>query len=155
MPGVRPNPRRLLRRHRRLVAAALAGLAALILIVGLRDSTAPNPMATAPDPTTPRAGEVTVPVVLASAALAAVLDVGDVIDLVSVADPTAPSLVASGARVLQIPATGGMLSSASSAVVLVAVDSAVGLDVTAAASEGGLTFVIPGPSPETAIPPKT
>ena len=145
---MRLHPRVLLRRHRRAVAAALAGSAALIALTGLRGTQAPTVAASLADPTAPRSGEVSVPVAVASPALAAVLDVGDVIDLVSVADPTQPALVARGARVLQVPASGGMLTSGSSPVVLVAVPEADGLDVTAAASQEALTFMIPTPAHE-------
>ena len=115
----------------------------LIALTGLRGSPAPATRAPVTDPSEPRTGEVSIPVTLASSALASVLHVGDVIDLVSVADPAAPDLVAHSARVLQVPSSGGMLTSGSSAVVLVAVPAAAGLDVTAAASQEALTFMVP------------
>ena len=140
-----------MRRHRRLVAGVLAGAAALIALTGLRGPQAPTTQAPVADPTAARAGEVSVPVTLANAALASVLHVGDVIDLVSVADPAAPDLIAHSARVLQVPSSGGMLTSGSTAVVLVAVPAAVGLDVTAAASQEALTFMVPAPEHVTGL----
>ena len=76
--------RRLLRRHRRPLAAALAGLGALLALTALRG--APTDAGAAPTldgRSGIDAGEVTVPVVLASSAFASVLDVGDVVDLVT------------------------------------------------------------------------
>ena len=146
---MRPHPRRLVRRHRRLVAAVLAGTATLIVLSGLRHDPDTSSVAAALDPSIPRTGEASVPVTLASSALAAVLHSGDVIDLVSVADPAAPDLVARAARVLTVPAPGSMLSSSTSGVILVAVPAADALAVTAAASQEALTFVIPAPPPKT------
>jgi hypothetical protein len=93
-------------------------------------------------------GHVTVPVVLASGAIAAILHVGDVIDLVGTSgdDPTgdvdAPaSVIARGARVVDLPVEGSALGGSSSAVVLVALPEADALRVVTSMRDG-LTPVI-------------
>lgn len=126
-----------------MIAAVLAGLATLLVISTLRGGPAPSANAPLPDPGSARAGESSVPVTLASAGLAAVLQVGDVVDLVSVAAPENPRVVATAARILQVPSGGGVLSSTST-IVMVAVPASQALAVTAAASQEALTFVIPG-----------
>lgn len=122
-----------------------------VALTALRSTQAPASTMAIADATQPRSGEVSVPVTLANSALAAVLEVGDVIDLVSVADPTAPELVARSARVLHLPSSGGMLTSGSAAVVLVAVPAADGLGVVAAASQEALTFLLPAPELATGL----
>ncbi len=92
--------------------------------------------------TSPRRGEVAVPVVLASAAIAATVGPGDLVDVVAVPDDdvAAPEIVADAARVLR-PATSGGFGSTSSAVVLLAVPAAEGLRLSAAVGRT-LTLVI-------------
>ena len=89
------------------------------------------------------------PVALASGAIAAVLQVGDVIDLVGAADvggslddagPTM-SVVARGARVIDVPAGGSALGGSSSAVILVSLPEADALRVVTSMRDG-LTPVI-------------
>ena len=87
-------------------------------------------------------GEVAVPVALASAALAATVAPGDVVDIVAVPDDAASSatVLAAGARVLR-SAAGGSFGTGSAAVVLVAVPAADGLPLSAAVGRT-LTVVI-------------
>lgn len=87
-------------------------------------------------------GEVAVPLVLASGAIAATLAPGDVVDLVAVDDLGTATVVASRARVLELPGAGGTLSATTSAVVLVAVPEARALPLTAASTGGAVTVVI-------------
>jgi hypothetical protein len=137
--------RRLVRRHRRPLAAALAGLGALLLLISVR--AAPTGASSAPVPdgrSGVETGEVAVPVVLASSALASVLDVGDVVDLVAVPrdDSASARLLAPRARVVELPSGGSALSASSSAVIIVAVDESEALALSAASTGGGLTVVI-------------
>jgi hypothetical protein len=138
--------RRTVRRHRRPLAAVLAGLAALIALTALRGApdtasvpaTGPSGIARIPVP-----GSVSVPVTLASSAIAAVLQVGDVIDLVGSAGDSAvpPEVVARGARVLELPLGGSALGGSSSAVILVSLPEADALRVVSSMRDG-LTPVI-------------
>ena len=139
----RSQLRRLVDRYRRPLAACLAGLAAAVTLLTLRTEPAVE-MADAPASTLVRPGDVRVPVALDSGAIAAVLSVGDVIDLVAVADDGRPTVVAPGARVVQL-AAGGTALAAASAVILVAVAEADALPLSAAAAGGPLSVVIHRP----------
>jgi hypothetical protein len=135
--------RRIVRRHRRPLAAALAATAALLALTSLRaPATPPAPSTVQGDDARQRSGEVTVPVTLASGAIASVLDVGDVVDLVTIPESGVPSVVAPGARVVQLASAGSALSSTASAVVLVAVPDARALDLSAAAAASPLSVII-------------
>jgi hypothetical protein len=134
------------RRHRRPLAAALAGLAAVLALTTLRSSPHPAPSAADRDPTNVAAaqpGEVTVPVVLASGAIAAVLEIGDVIDLVGppASEGSGASVVARDARVVELPLSGSALGGTSVAVVLVALPESDALNVITSMADG-LTPVI-------------
>lgn len=141
-----------MRRHRRPLAAALAGLAALLALTTLRSaSQAPSAAGPGAVPTASTAvpGQVTVPVTLASSAIAAVLQVGDVIDLVGPSDgapstgsPITPvTVIARGARVIDLPMGGSALGASSSAVILVSLPEADALRVVTSMRDG-LTPVI-------------
>jgi hypothetical protein len=143
----RVTVRRLIRRHRRPLAAALAGLGAVLLLISVRATpTGASSVPTPPGRSDVDAGEVAVPVVLASSALASVLDVGDVIDLVAVSadDPASARLLAPRARVVELPSGGSALSASSSAVIIVAVDESEALALSAESTGGGVTVVIHG-----------
>jgi hypothetical protein len=144
--------RRAVRRHRRPLAAVLAGLAAIVGLTALRGGPQPPPAA-ADDPaassSAAQPGQVTVPVTLASGAIAAVLRVGDVIDLVgtsgsgtAVEDTSAPlTVIARDARVIELPLGGSALGGSSSAVILVSLPEADALRVVTSMRDG-LTPVI-------------
>jgi hypothetical protein len=83
-----------------------------------------------------------VPVLLASSAVASVLRPGDVVDLVAPTSSGAPEVVAAGARVVDLPATGGGLAPASGGLLVVAVDADDALDVAVSSSRDDLTVVI-------------
>ena len=89
-----------------------------------------------------RPDEVAVPVVLASPALAATIEPGDVVDVVAAPDDITAdaSVVAAGARVLRTAGVGGF-ASGSSSVVLVAVPEPYALALSAALDRT-LTVVI-------------
>ena len=92
--------------------------------------------------------------VLASAALASTLAVGDVIDVVGTPrddDGTAhrARVVAPRARVLAVPSPGSGFGSSASAVVLLAIREALALPLSAALTDDVLTVVIrPQDGPE-------
>jgi hypothetical protein len=87
-----------------------------------------------------RLGEVAVPVTLASAALAATVMPGDVIDIVAVPEGGEASVLAPAARVLR-SAAGGGFGAGSSSVVLLAVTETNALPLSAALDQK-LTVVI-------------
>jgi hypothetical protein len=132
--------RRTVRRHRRPLAAALAGIATLVALTALRGAPAAPATATT-DATsassTPVPGQVTVPVALASGAIAAVLRLGDVIDLVGATDAdTTGSVIVRGARVVGLPDGGSALGGSSSAVILVVLPEADALRVVTSMGDG-------------------
>lgn len=139
LPGT-SAARRLVRRHRRALAAVLAATAVLVGLSSLRaPAPAAEPGPAAADPTAPRPDEVAVPVQLASPALAAALEAGDIIDLVTVTESGGE--VAGRVRVLAVSSSSGGLTSTSSSVVLVAADPADAIDI-AVSPEPGYSVVI-------------
>lgn len=127
------------------MAAALAGLAALLALTTLRGgSQVPSTAVTGAVPLSSTAvpGQVTVPVTLASGAIAATLQVGDVIDLVgSAGEGGAASVIVRQARVIDLPIGGSALGASSSAVILVSLPEADALRVVTSMRDG-LTPVI-------------
>lgn len=139
LPGT-AAARRLVRRHRRALAAVLAATAVLVGLTSLRaPAPAAEPGPAAADPTAPRPDEVAVPVRLASPALAAALHSGDVIDLVTATE--SGGHVAGRVRVLQVSTSAGGLTSTSTSVVLVAAAPADAIDI-AVSPEPGYSVVI-------------
>jgi hypothetical protein len=143
----RARLRRLVRRHRRPIAACLAAIGVLAGLSSVRTGTA----ATAGDPdtgvratTSVRTGEVAVPVVLSSAGVVAALHVGDVIDVIGLTgrETATAAVVAPRARVIEIPAGGSGLTGSSSAVIIVAVAEHDALPLSAASANGTLSVVI-------------
>ena len=136
--------RRILRRRRRPIAAALAGAGVLLALTTLHATPAPEAAGTdlVPGSTLPP-GLVVVPVVLATGAVASVLAVGDVVDVVDFSDtePTRATVVARGARVYGLPA-GATFSGSTSTVVLVSVPEREALPLSAASAAGGVGVVI-------------
>ena len=119
MPGL-AHLRILIRRHRRIVAACCAGLAALLALSVLRSTTAPmSATAGSPGEAGLGSGEVAVPVSLVSAAHARALHAGDAIDLVAVprTDDRTARVVARDATVLSV-ASGGFGAPDGSVVVI-------------------------------------
>ena len=134
--------RRFLRRHRRALAAATAGLGVLIALTSLRGAAAPTTSGPAPsDGPDLRSGEVIVPVLLASSAIAGVLSEGDIVDVVGFPEGQA-TVVAPRVRIIGLPSSGSSFSASSSAVVLVAAPASQALALSAASSEGGVTVTI-------------
>jgi hypothetical protein len=133
----RSGLRRLTRRHRRPLAAAAAAGAAALALASLR-----TPPVVEAQPGPPRIGEgqVTVPVTLASSAVASLLQTGDLVDLVAISEQGEASIVAEGAHVVAAASAGAL--SAASAVILVAVDEHDALPVSVAGATGPLAPVI-------------
>lgn len=140
--------RTLIRRHRRLLAAACAGLAALLALAVIRAPQAPGDSAAAAEPTL-AAGEVAVPVSLASAAHTGALHAGDVIDLVAVprAEDQRAQVVAREATVLSI--SQGGFGSADGSVVVIAVPRAEALAIADALSASTFTAWVTSAIPVT------
>ncbi|MCX6432528.1 MAG: hypothetical protein NTX29_06965 [Actinobacteria bacterium] len=90
-----------------------------------------------------RAGEVIVPVLLTSGAIAGVLSEGDIVDIVGFPDGQA-TVVAPRVRIIQLPAAGATFSASSSAVLLVAAPESRALALSAASADGGVTVTIHG-----------
>lgn len=85
-----------------------------------------------------RTGEVLIPVEVSIPAASALVESGDIIDLVAVGDTA--TVVAASARVVDRRAGGGM--SPTSGLLLVSVPESLALEVTHAAAEQALAIVI-------------
>lgn len=140
LPGLRVA----VARHRRLLAAACAGLAVL-LVVGILADAAGSPAPTlAPNSVAHglRSDESAVPVLLADRQLAAAASPGDVVDLVQVGAGEAMPPVASRSRVLDIGSSQTGFASERSAMLVVAVPTAQAARIAAAGALGSLTLVL-------------
>jgi hypothetical protein len=141
-----PRLTRLVRKHRRPIAAVLAAAGVLLAVASLRSSTEVSANSAAVPPSGLRPGEVAVPVALASPAIARTLNVGDIIDVVGLAedadDHARGTVVAPRSRVLEIPDAGSAFGGSSSAVVLLAVNEADALNLSAATADGAVTVLI-------------
>lgn len=120
----------------------LVALTALRSPVPATSATGVESAAVAADPTALRPGESSVPVLLASSALAGVLRPGDVVDLVAASPSGEPEVVAAGVRVLERPAGGSGLAPSSGGLVVVAVAADDAVDVAVTSSRDDLTVVI-------------
>jgi hypothetical protein len=100
---------RRIRRHRRTLAALFAGLSVLILFTALRP---PPPDANQPVIPTLGTGEVGAPVTLANTAITSVVELGDVVDVISLPDITESqpaAIIATRARVIERSENGLLL----------------------------------------------
>ena len=131
---------RLIGRHRRIVAAALAGLAVLIIVSSLPHGA---PVSASIDGISLAADEVAIPVTLESRAVAEALHAGDHVSVIAVSDEGFSSIVAESARVLAAASSGGFGSSDSA--VTLAVDEASALRLASAPARGTLTVIIRPP----------
>lgn len=150
MPGL-AQLRILIRRHRRILAACCAGLAALLAVSVIRSPQAPAGAVADGEPTL-QPGQVGVPIALASAAHAGALHAGDVIDLIAVprAEDSSARVVAHAATVLSI-ATGGF-GAADGSVVVIAVPRSDALAIANALSASTFTAWVTSAIPATASP---
>ncbi len=135
-PSWRMRWSRLLRRHRRLLAATLTGVGVLCAIAALRPTPPPPP--DPPDPRLPPAGQVALPVELASGSTAALLKPGDRVDVVTV--ESIPSVILARDAMVLLPTAGSGFVGASSSVVLLAMSEAAALQV--AGTSGAVTVLL-------------
>ncbi|MFM7145236.1 MAG: hypothetical protein ACKOW5_02765 [Actinomycetales bacterium] len=132
---------RILRRHRRVIAAAATGLGVLFVIAALRPAPPAPPLP--PDPRLPPAGQVALPVELASASAATMLQVGDRVDVVSVREADQPArILARDVTVLLPASTAGFVGSASGSVLLAMSESAA---LQVAQATGQVTVLLRAP----------
>jgi hypothetical protein len=91
-------------------------------------------------------GEVIVPLLLTSGALASVLSEGDIVDIVgSAGDETSDlAVIASRVRVIDLPSSGSAFTSSSTPVMLVAAPESRALALSAASAAGGVGVLIRG-----------
>jgi hypothetical protein len=138
-----PEIARVSRRHRRIIAAAVAGLGVLFALASLQQSPAPQVLlGESRIADTLRSGEVAVPVTLTSPSSAAALSVGDLIDLVGNSPEGAPRVLATSARVLRIPVTTG---GSNPSVLVVAVDQSIGTTLALSSTiNSGVAVIIRG-----------
>ncbi|MBK9738242.1 MAG: hypothetical protein IPO93_01720 [Actinobacteria bacterium] len=92
--------RRFVRRHRRSIAAALAAAGVVLALTSLRGaaSDAPDPVVAAASSARVGAGQVAVPIVLSSPAIAGILGVGDVVDVVGISGQESATVTVVAAR---------------------------------------------------------
>lgn len=139
----------LLQRHRRIVAACLAGLATLLALSVIR---APQqaPLTTSPvaGSTGPGGGEVAVPLVLKDQAVASIASPGDLIDVIAVPRSTIGStegsthIVAHRARVIEGAEPGTGFMPLASGLLVVAVDEATALALAEAVATSDLSIAV-------------
>ena len=139
-------PARIIRRHRRLLAATCAALAVLLALGSVSSAGAPAAAVAGGPITALGQGELAIPVPLSPPAAAGLLHLGDVIDVIAISDSGTAATVARDALVLGVPAGGGFMSAAS-AIVLIAVDELTALRIAGATGTGDLTFALHPTSP--------
>jgi hypothetical protein len=140
-----PRIARVLRRHRRIVAATVAGFGVLFALTSLQQAPAP-PVLLSDHRISDnlQSGEVAVPVTLTSPSSASALSVGDLIDLVGTTPEGAPEVLATSARVLRIPVNTGV---SSPSVLVVAVDQSIGTTLALSSTiNSGVAVIIRGTS---------
>ncbi|MFM8893901.1 MAG: hypothetical protein ACKOE2_00670, partial [Actinomycetales bacterium] len=147
----RQHLRRLLQRHRRIVAACLAGLATLLaLTVFARPPEAVAPTGQAAPTNQAGRNQVAVPLILKESAMASIAEPGDLIDVIAVrrsgSDPSqgevAPRIVARRARVIEAADPGSGLMPLSNGVLVVAVDETTALELAEAATSADLSIAV-------------
>lgn len=140
-----PKVTRSLQRHRRIVAATMAGLGVLFALTSLQQSPAPTVLLSENRISDSlRTGEVAVPVTLTSASSASALSIGDLIDLVGTTPEGAPEVLATSARVLRIPMSTGV---SNSSLLVVAVDQSLGTTLALSSTKNsGVAVIIRGTS---------
>lgn len=143
-PRLSPTWRRRIYRYRRWIAAALVGLAALLLVTSLQPPPPPDPTDARP---APRAGYVAAPVTLTDSALADWLQPGDLVDVIATSgngDEVARSTtVAQNVLILELPSAGGgsFGSSRTTTLVVLEVSAETGVALATAQAGAALTVV--------------
>ncbi|MFA7324867.1 MAG: hypothetical protein WC005_10975 [Candidatus Nanopelagicales bacterium] len=131
-------------RHRRILAAVCASLAALLTLTLAFDSSSASEQQQSPASASLHlnANESAVPVLLADRHLADAVSPGDVVDLVQVTEEASAYVLTSHARVLNKGSAQSSLVSDNSTMLLVAVRSEDAVKVAAAGAQGSLTLVL-------------
>lgn len=151
IPFDRHGLQRLVQRHRRVLAAVLAGLATLMALSVIRAPQDPVPTDSATTAATrPGVGEVAVPILLKDPAIASIAHVGDRVDIMAVAKdngtqadtPEPPRIVARRARVVEGTATDPGFMPLASGLLVVAVDEPTALDLARAATTSDLSIAV-------------
>ena len=127
---------RKIRRYRRPLAAALAGLSVLLIVAGLR----PSPVNESPaDPIVQLAADqVAVPVALANPAITSAIRIGDVVDVIALSDG-GDQTIARDVTVIDIVDAG---------LVMLAAEARQGSALAAAALERQITVTIHPSNPD-------
>ncbi len=143
-PELRGYVRVFIARHRRILAAVCAGLAALLVLSIVVDSTHPAEVAAIDARPSQQlsSGEVAVPILLADAKLAAGVDPGDVVDLVALSETSPAAVIAEHARVLTKGASGSAFTASEAQMLVVAVARDDALAVASAGASASLTLVM-------------
>lgn len=125
----------------------LAALATVVAISAVRPAPATTTTTEPTAPTAPsaREGEVTVPVILDSPALAGAVTIGDEVDLLAIDAQGRAEVVASRARVVE-QGGGSSPLGGTRPLLLVAVPEATGLDLAAASLTARISLLIHPPS---------
>ena len=143
-PRLDPQWRRRLFRYRRWLAAALVGLAALLIVTAVQPESTPSAQQQRPQP---HEGFVAAPITLEQVALAQWLQPGDVVDVIATTGngdvPVQSDTIAQQVRVLELPNAGGGAFGASgtSALVILEVTREVGIALASAEASAALTVV--------------
>lgn len=130
--------------HRRLVAAACAGLATLLLVSAfVGEST------TSTSPGTPEAivaslevNEVAVPILLADKQLAGAVQLGNFVQLIQLFDGSEPEIISDNARVMSKGNASSAFSAGDASLIVVAVPQEESVQVAAAGASASLTLVV-------------
>jgi hypothetical protein len=131
-------------RHRRILAAACAGIAVLLILGIMADALRPPEVLVDSGPVSLRlrTDESAVPVLLADKQLAAAVAPGDLIDLVQIGAGADAHPVTSRSRVLDTGSAQSGFASERSALLVVAVPTAQAARIAAAGALGSLTLVL-------------
>lgn len=130
--------------HRRLVAAACTGLAALLFLSTLASGTSAPAVAGTPEAivTSLQPTEVAVPILLADKQLAGAVQLGNTVQLIQLFDSGEPEVIAEHARVMSKGSASGAFSSGDESLIVVAVPSEESVQVAAAGAAASLTLVV-------------
>jgi hypothetical protein len=138
------NVRIAIAQHRRLVAAACAGLATLLFV-----STISGGSSTATSPDSPEAivaslgmSEVAVPILLADKQLASAVQLGNSVQLIQLFESSEPEVISDNARVMSKGSASNAFSTGDASLIVVAVPREESVQVAAAGASASLTLVV-------------
>lgn len=130
--------------HRRLVAAACAGLAALLFLSTVTGGSNTAAVTGTPESivTSLTTNEVAVPILLADKQLAGAAQLGNIVRLIQLFDDREPVVITEHARVMSKGSPSSVLSSGDESLIVVAVPSQDSVQVAAAGASASLTLVV-------------